>query len=77
MPRPHVLMWPASLLALVLATRPALAAEVPRAPYAQPEELEPEGVPHQLDVSVGAQFTHVLDRASPDRLAGLQENRKR
>ena len=72
MPRPHLFTWPVTVLALALAPRPALAADSPRAQYAKPEELEPEGMPHQLEVSVGAEFTHVIDRASPDRLAGLQ-----
>jgi hypothetical protein len=61
----------ALLLALSCGPRLAQADDGPRASYATPEDLAPEGLPHELEISMGAQVTHVLQRPAPDPLNGL------
>jgi hypothetical protein len=49
-----------------------VADSAARAPYATPEELAPEGLPHQVEVSLGGRYTRVLDSNGSDSPSGLR-----
>ena len=55
----------AVVTALIAAPSISLAQ---RAPYARPDELAPEGLSHQLDLSMRLGYARVLD---PQRVAGM------
>jgi hypothetical protein len=64
---------PIVVVTLVGFSTIAQAGDVPpRAAYASADELPPEGLPHQLDVSLGARYMRLIDRPEPDRLSGLR-----
>ena len=74
MPRLHVLCPAIGCVLGALAATPLRAWALDSAPVAErvgPEALEPEPPPRELDVSIGARWTHVAGRASPDTLPGL------
>jgi hypothetical protein len=48
-----------------------VAGNAMRAPYATPEELTPEGLPHQIEVSLGGEYTRILDSHGFDSPSGL------
>ncbi len=59
-------------LALVLAlTAPSLAVGQPRAEYARPDELRPEGISNHLDVTLGARYARIFSPARARNLSDL------
>jgi hypothetical protein len=65
-------LFPCVFLPLVASPGSARALDAsPRAEYVGPEALEPEPLPHQLDLSLGARWTHVVNRSPSESLSGL------
>lgn len=44
----------------------------PRAAYANTDALKPEGVPHQVELAMGAQWLHLSDRERPNGLRNVE-----
>ena len=61
---------PLAVLAALLGLAPSPAAAAPRAGYATPADLEPEGIAHVLDVAVLGAYAHLAD---PDRVGGAAD----